>query len=186
MPVLVKVVIWAFRNSLYENFERITGIKFTDKRRIVSDTSLSNHIKSTRKVLEEDGQKQQVIKTIHGRAYQFIANIEEVAGRSETLQAPGTKADNKSEKSIAVLAFADLSPEQDQEYFSYGLSEEFINLLAKIPTLRVISRTSSFYFKSTKATSEKISKQLNVTHILEGSVLIFQSIWCLIRNELPG
>ena len=59
MPVLVKVVIWAFRNSLYENFERITGIKFTDKRRIVSDTSLSNHIKSTRKVLEEDGQKQQ-------------------------------------------------------------------------------------------------------------------------------
>ena len=49
--------------------------------------------------------------------------------------------------SIAVLAFTDLSPERDQEYFSDGISEELLNLLSKIPELRVISRSSSFSFK---------------------------------------
>ncbi len=73
-------------------------------------------------------------------------------------------------KSIAVLAFQDMSPEQDQEYFSDGISEELLNLLAKIPELRVISRTSSFSYKGKNETSETIGRELDVTHILEGSV----------------
>ena len=73
-------------------------------------------------------------------------------------------------KSIAVLAFTDLSPNQDQEYFSDGISEELLNLLAKIPELRVISKTSSFSYKGQNVTLEKIGKELGVTHILEGSV----------------
>jgi len=73
-------------------------------------------------------------------------------------------------KSIAVLAFADLSPKKDQEYFSDGISEELLNLLAKISELRVISRTSSFSYKGKNKTVEKIGKELDVTHILEGSV----------------
>ena len=51
------------------------------------------------------------------------------------------------DRSIAVLAFADMSPLKDQEYFSDGISEEILNLLVKIPNLKVISRTSSFSFK---------------------------------------
>ncbi len=74
------------------------------------------------------------------------------------------------EKSIAVLAFKDMSPEQDQEYFSDGISEELLNLLAKIPELRVISRTSSFSYKEKNETLETIGKELDVTHILDGSV----------------
>lgn len=74
------------------------------------------------------------------------------------------------EKSIAVLAFADMSPKKDQEYFSDGISEEILNLLARIPELKVISRTSSFSFKNQNATSEEIGKVLGVNHILEGSV----------------
>ncbi len=73
-------------------------------------------------------------------------------------------------KSIAVLAFADMSPEKDQEYFSDGISEELLNLLARNPELRVISRTSSFSFKGSNATVEEIGKTLNVTHVLEGSI----------------
>jgi TolB-like protein/Flp pilus assembly protein TadD len=76
----------------------------------------------------------------------------------------------KWEKSIAVLAFTDLSPENDQEYFSDGISEELLNLLAKIPKLRVISRTSSFSYKGKNLSVEKIGEELNVNHILEGSV----------------
>jgi serine/threonine protein kinase/thioredoxin-like negative regulator of GroEL len=74
------------------------------------------------------------------------------------------------EKSIAVLPFADMSEKKDQEYFSDGLSEELIDHLSRAPGLKVISRTSSFYFKGKQATISEIGKSLRVSHILEGSV----------------
>ncbi|MCH7894515.1 MAG: hypothetical protein IH907_08405 [Proteobacteria bacterium] len=73
-------------------------------------------------------------------------------------------------KSIAVLAFTDLSPEGDQEYFSDGISEELLNVLAKIPGLRVAARTSSFQFKGQNRDIVDIGQQLNVALVLEGSV----------------
>lgn len=73
-------------------------------------------------------------------------------------------------ESIAVLAFSDMSPNNDQEYFSDGISEELLNMLSGIPELRVISRTSSFSFKGKNTTVQEIGKQLGVSHILEGSV----------------
>lgn len=74
------------------------------------------------------------------------------------------------EKTIAVLAFADMSPKQDQQYFSEGISEEILNLLTKIPNLKVISRTSSFSFKGKENTSAEIGRLLHVSHILDGSI----------------
>lgn len=74
------------------------------------------------------------------------------------------------DKSIAVLAFADMSPEKDQEYFSDGISEEILNLLAKVPELKVISRTSSFSYKGNDQDIKKIGEELQVGHVLEGSV----------------
>ncbi|MCO4821111.1 MAG: tetratricopeptide repeat protein [Flavobacteriaceae bacterium] len=73
-------------------------------------------------------------------------------------------------KSIAVLAFADMSKDKDQEYFSDGISEEILNLLAKVPDLKVISRTSSFSFKNKEVTTNEIGTALNVNHVLEGSI----------------
>jgi len=75
-----------------------------------------------------------------------------------------------AQKSIAVLAFEDLSPEGDQEYFADGLSEELLNVLAQIPGLQVAGRTSSFAFKGQNRDLREIGEILNVTHILEGSV----------------
>lgn len=72
--------------------------------------------------------------------------------------------------SIAVLPFTDMSPEGDQEYFADGLSEEVLNLLAQIPELQVIARTSSFSFKGQRPDITTIARQLNVANILEGSV----------------
>jgi TolB-like protein/DNA-binding winged helix-turn-helix (wHTH) protein len=72
--------------------------------------------------------------------------------------------------SIAVLAFADMSAQKDQEHFADGLSEEILNLLAQSPALRVIARTSSFAFKHQRADIATIASRLNVTHVLEGSV----------------
>jgi TolB-like protein len=74
------------------------------------------------------------------------------------------------DKSIAVLPFANLSPDKENEYFADGLTEELLNLLAKIGDLKVISRTSSFAFKGTNTPLPEIAKRLGVRHVLEGSV----------------
>ena len=74
------------------------------------------------------------------------------------------------DRSIAVLPFADLSQNQDQQYFTDGLSEELLNLLVSVDELRVASRTSSFAYRSSTLGIPEISRALNVGHILEGSV----------------
>jgi TolB-like protein/Flp pilus assembly protein TadD len=73
-------------------------------------------------------------------------------------------------KSIVVLPFVNMSADPDQEYFSDGLSEELLNVLAKIRGLRVISRTSAFAFKGKEVSIPDIAAQLDVSHVLEGSV----------------
>ena len=72
--------------------------------------------------------------------------------------------------SIAVLPFVNMSEDAANEYFSDGISEELLNLLAKIPELRVIARTSSFAYKGKDVNIADIADELNVGHILEGSV----------------
>jgi serine/threonine protein kinase/tetratricopeptide (TPR) repeat protein len=74
------------------------------------------------------------------------------------------------DKSIAVLPFVDLSEKKDQEYFSDGLSEELIDLLTQVNELKVVARTSSFFFKGKPVTVVQIAKILGVAQILEGSV----------------
>jgi adenylate cyclase len=73
-------------------------------------------------------------------------------------------------KTIAVLPFVNMSSNEENEYFSDGITEEIINALAKIDGIKVTSRTSSFYFKGKNIPITEIGKQLNVTTILEGSV----------------
>ncbi|RPH63481.1 MAG: hypothetical protein EHM89_03895 [Acidobacteria bacterium] len=73
-------------------------------------------------------------------------------------------------KSIAVLPFVNMSEDAGNEYFADGLSEELLNLLAKISELRVAARTSAFKFKGEKINVQEVARQLNVAHVLEGSV----------------
>jgi len=77
------------------------------------------------------------------------------------------KADNKS---IAVLPFVNMSSDPEQEYFSDGITEEVLNLLAKIPQLKVTSRSSAFSFKGQNIDIPTVARKLNVAHVLEGSV----------------
>jgi len=85
-------------------------------------------------------------------------------GRTEAL------VESYGDHSIAVLPFVDMSQEGDQEYFSDGIAEELLNLLAKIPELRVISRSSAFSYKGKDFKLGVIARELNVANILEGSV----------------
>lgn len=73
-------------------------------------------------------------------------------------------------KTIAVLPFVNMSTDEENEYFSDGMTEEIINALAKIKELKVTSRTSSFFFKNKNIPISKIGQELNVSTILEGSI----------------
>ena len=110
----------------------------------------------------------------------FAPRRVELAAASREAQTPAvpnastpsaaSAAPTVSDNSIAVLPFVDMSQTKDQEYFSDGITEELLNLLAKIPQLQVTARTSSFSFKGKEIGIREIAKTLSVTHILEGSV----------------
>ena len=97
----------------------------------------------------------------------------ETPGTSDQVASDGVAAEvaaTQPERSIAVLAFVNMSDDDSNEYFSDGLSEELLNLLAKVPELHVTSRSSAFAFKGEKIDIPAVARKLNVAHILEGSV----------------
>jgi len=86
------------------------------------------------------------------------------------IAATGSAQQISDNKSIAVLPFVNVSSDPEQEYFSDGVTEEILNLLANIPQLKVTSRSSAFSFKGQKIDIPTVARKLNVAHILEGSV----------------
>ena len=100
----------------------------------------------------------------------LLVVAERFVPEADTPQPAAVTEEAITDKSIAVLAFQDLSPEGNQEYFAEGISEELLNVLAQIPDLKVAGRTSSFAFKDQKRDLREIGEILEVAHILEGSV----------------
>ena len=108
------------------------------------------------------------IVAVAAAAYLAHRSVEPPAGATaSTAPLPGAAP---SEKSLAVLPFVDLSERHDQEYFADGMAEEVIDLLAQVPDLKVIGRTSSFQFKGTNADLRTIARALGVNYVVEGSV----------------
>ena len=83
---------------------------------------------------------------------------------------PGPSSSAATAKSIAVLPLVNTSGDPNNEYFSDGLSEELIAVLAKIPQLKVIGRSSSFFFKGKSSDPAAIGEKLGVANLIEGSV----------------
>ena len=100
---------------------------------VVEENNLQVQVSALQKVLGPDA-----VATVPGRGYRFTLQVETV---------PSSESHAASIPSIAVLPFANVSDDSTNEYFADGLSEELLNVLAKIRGLRVASRTSTFYFK---------------------------------------
>jgi len=96
--------------------------------------------------------------------------MEDVVAALEALSLPVAQAPTRLEPTVAVLPLVDMSPQQDQEYFCDGLTEETILALSSVKGLRVVSRTSSFRFKGEAYDIADIGPRLGVDSILEGSV----------------
>jgi TolB-like protein/Tfp pilus assembly protein PilF len=95
---------------------------------------------------------------------------EKVVPTSTAAAAPAPEGPAMGPKSIAVLAFTDLSPHHDQEYFSDGMAEEILNALAQVKDLKVAGRTSSFSYKGKNVDLRDVGRALGVAYVLEGSV----------------
>jgi len=142
---------WAFEMTA-------EGVKRT------SDVSLDESITST------TGQKLNYVLVPALLIALFYMLYQQESGPTQTEPELINYTNIETTQSIAVLPFADMSKDSDQEYFSDGISEEILNVLVKIPELQVAGRTSSFAYKGKNQDLRTIGTELNVNHILEGSV----------------
>ncbi|MDH5251633.1 MAG: hypothetical protein OEW40_21745, partial [Cyclobacteriaceae bacterium] len=124
-----------------------------------------NHNVANKKDIETQFVKEEILKNVSQpvRMYQVM-----IAGSEISI--PEKPVAKVVENSIAVLPFANMSSDPEQEFFSDGITEEIINMLAQVPQLKVIGRTSSFAFKGKNLDLKFIGEQLKVSYILEGSV----------------
>ena len=124
----------------------------------VTDEVLTYSISELRKAFGDDARNPHIIQTIPRKGYRLIAPVVQLAPAA------------KPQPSIAILAFSDMSPEKDQEYFCDGIAEEIINNLAHLKGLRIASRTSSFAYKGKSEDVRTIGRKLGVATVLEGSI----------------
>jgi TolB-like protein len=132
----------------------------------VEDNNLDRNISTVRKALGEKASGRQYIETVPRAGYRFVAQLSTVPAEN----VPDSPLATHDLSAIAVLPFADMSPDRDQDYLCEGLAEELMNALTYIDGLRVASRTASFQFRDSGADIRAIGQHLGVGTLLEGSV----------------
>jgi adenylate cyclase len=137
-----------------------------------SDESLTRSISALRNCFRDAGVDPDLIVTVPKRGYRLTTAPEPLAaavatGAVRTVEPVG---DATERPSIAVLPFANISADPENEYFSDGIAEELLNALSRVPGLRVAARTSAFSFKNAGVDAATIGARLGVDNILEGSV----------------
>ena len=147
--------------------------------RIVSDTTITSRIKSARQAIGDDGTQQKLIRTVHGRGVRFIAAVRTerrgtAAVASEMLARAGESAADPSSKrngpAIAVLPFANLGSDDDQDYFADGVTEDIITDLSRFRELRVVARDSCFQYRAPGADLQQVGRALNADYVVTGSI----------------
>jgi TolB-like protein len=149
---------------------------------VVEENSLNQNISALRRALGESPGEHRFIVTEPGRGYRFVADVRTLTVPAATPSRPGAAASSEQARatapvatptarnSIAVLPFANMTGDPAKEYFSDGMAEELIHTLARIPGLKVPSRTSSFSYKGRNVDVRQIARDLEVGAVLEGSV----------------
>jgi len=163
---------------LIENRERVVGrdelLDNLWKGKVVTDSALSARLKDARKAVGDSGERQAIIRTFHGRGYQFIADVSE---RSKHLNAPriNTSNDHQSQTlsdkpSIAVLPFHNLSNDPEQDYFSEAIAEDIIANLCRYRELFVIDHHSTFTYNGDGSDAVFIANELGVKYVAKGNI----------------
>lgn len=143
--------------------------------RIVSDSALATAINAARVALGDSGESQRLIKTFPRKGFRFVANVRERSADRSIATDVATAAAEMTlalpdRPSLAVLPFANIGNNPEQDYFADGIVEELITALSRMRSLFVIARNSSFTFKGKVADAKDVGRELGVRYVLEGSV----------------
>lgn len=137
--------------------------------RAISDSALFNRINAARTAIGDTGERQALIKTLPRRGLRFVGDVREERGPAEP--SPDKEPPRTSDKpSIAVLPFANLSGDPEQDYFIDGVVEDIITALSRNRAFFVIARNSSFTYKGRPVNTAQVARELGVRYVLEGSV----------------
>ena len=179
-PIPVEPQVQSLLTLLVENSNRLVSkdeiIQRIWKGRVVSDAALSSRIKSLRRILGDDGKSQRLIRTVHGKGFRFVGDVDpsSESGREGPELAPGgdsTAAENAfSRPAIFVLPFANLSPDPEQEYFSDAITRDIITNLSKHRWLDVVAPNTSFGYKGKSIDVRQLREELGVDYVIEGTV----------------
>jgi len=148
--------------------------------RIVSDSGLSSQIKAARKAVGDNGTAQHTIRTVHGRGFRFVAELEQsnpdpapasasAPAPVRLIEVPSLAAVSKK-PSVAVLPFANMGGDESEAYFCDGVTEDIITALSKNRWLTVIARNSAFAFRNSQDGIKAIGEKLEANYIVTGSV----------------
>ncbi|MBR0718303.1 winged helix-turn-helix domain-containing tetratricopeptide repeat protein [Bradyrhizobium liaoningense] len=138
--------------------------------RAVSDAALTTRLNAARSAIGDSGEEQRLIKTLPRKGFRFVGQVREereVAGPDDALESAPALPDRPS---IAVLPFANMSGDPEQEYFADGMVEEITTALSRFKSLFVIARNSSFTFKGQAVDIKEVGRRLGVRYVLEGEV----------------
>ncbi len=142
--------------------------------RIVSDAALSSQIKAARRAVRDDGVSQHTISTVHGRGFRFVASIENVrrsaANQADVEPRREIRSTIATKPSVAVLPFANLNRDADEDYFADGIAEDIISALSKNRWLTIVARNSAFAFRASNDSIRIIGEKLNANYIVTGNV----------------
>ena len=142
--------------------------------RIVSESTMTSRINAARKAIGDTGGAQRLIRTVPRKDIRFVGVVQEdqepADARSIAADPPRPALALLDKPSIAVLPFANLSGDPEQEYFADGMVEEIITALSRIGGLFVIARNSTFTYKGRAVDVKQVGRELGVRYVLEGSV----------------
>src|SRR5438045_1745576 len=142
--------------------------------RIVSESTMTSRINAARKAIGDTGGAQRLIRTVPRKGIRFVGVVQEdqepADARSIAADPPRPALALLDKPSIAVLPFANLSGDPEQEYFADGMVEEIITALSRIGGLFVIARNSTFTYKGRAVDVKQVGRELGVRYVLEGSV----------------
>ena len=178
-PIALEPLVFNLLVYLVENRQRVvTREELLDKLwkgKVVTDAALGARLKDARKAVQDSGSRQQVIKTLHGRGYQFTAEVSESLNPSPTPIADDSIVQTDfptlpDKPSIAVLPFSNLSNDPEQEYFSDGITDDIITALSKIRNLLVIASSSTAIYRRQSVDVTRVGREQGVHYVLEGSV----------------
>jgi TolB-like protein len=144
--------------------------------RFVSESALTTRINAARRAVGDSGEEQRLIRTLRRKGFRFVGAVREESGPVAASAAdiapdpPALALPLPDRPSIAVLAFANMSSDPEQEHFADGMVEDIITSLSRLRWLFVIARTSTFFYKGRAIDVKQIGRELGVRYVLEGSV----------------